>query len=827
MRTKIQANVGDRAAIQHLALFVPWEDFLAKLDRHPKEVWRELEQGLSERIRFYVKNIQLLTQSAEDARRDAKQWAQHCESNYNPQESGDHTDQEEGVAASVTGLDVPTAARLAAASLTSSLVNHSLAHSVPLCKQLVASFTDFEAEAADHGAEQAPMGRQHVLLPPGWEHPDDPARPFLLPLAKEVCHTFGQQKRLDGELRKGLRNQAAVSGEAASRQDRVQGTLSGQDIAPGGISSSDLGWRDDEAGMEVDYAPSSSFVALGRDIATQLTLNREQEAMFFLVCERLDKAERDPESTPQLLAYLGGAGGTGKSQVIKAIRDLFARKEMSRRLAVCATSGAAAAELDGQTLHSAVRLTISGRGSDGGLSTISQNEENPIRAINGDERELFLEKLMFIVDEVSMLAGADLLDMDKKLKEFRGCNDDFGGVPVILFAGDFRQFPPVRSASILLAGPSRKRPAPGPSEGPSQSEDTGDASTTTKSQGVGRLGSATAQRANLLWRKFTTVVILTQQIRASGDPIFQALLDRVRKGTQTADDRRLLNEVCYRPGEAIPWETNPTVVTPLNRLRWLLNNEATIHFSQHHHTPLHIFLSEHKWEGDAATLRDWVNSLSLGDSSETAVPGLFLFAEGMPVVLNQTVWAGLKAVNGAVYTAHRAIIDRKYPGRNIGGNVWLHLGPPAGLLVSSESTAEYEITGLPKGMLLLQPRSVISTKFRGRPSLRRRGLPCAAAFACTDFKAQGRTLDNVWLDLRGTRETVEVDGSRTASKVSPESLYVQLSRARSLRGIRLLSEARPQDIEGNKVSQEMQDAMDRLAALSVTTVEGTLGRLWR
>src|SRR5437762_13334618 len=127
MRTKIQANVGDRAAIQHLALFVPWEDFLAKLDRHPKEVWRELEQGLSERIRFYVKNIQLLTQSAEDARRDAKQWAQHCESHHTSQESGDHADQEEDVVVGVTGQDTPAAARLVAASLTSTLASHTLA----------------------------------------------------------------------------------------------------------------------------------------------------------------------------------------------------------------------------------------------------------------------------------------------------------------------------------------------------------------------------------------------------------------------------------------------------------------------------------------------------------------------------------------------------------------------------------------------------------------------------------------------------------------------------------------------------------------------------
>jgi hypothetical protein len=100
------------------------------------------------------------------------------------------------------------------------------------------------------------------------------------------------------------------------------------------------------------------------------------------------------------------------------------------------------------------------------------------------------------------------------------------------------------------------------------------------------LDSATAPRANPLWRNFTTVVILTQQIRASGDPIFQVLRDRVRQGTQTADDRRLLNEVCYRPGQAISRKTKPTVVTPLNRHRWVLNNEATIHFSPRHNTPL-------------------------------------------------------------------------------------------------------------------------------------------------------------------------------------------------------------------------------------------------
>jgi hypothetical protein len=73
------------------------------------------------------------------------------------------------------------------------LVNHSLAHSVPQCKELVASFADFEEEAADRAAEQAPMGRQHVPLPPGWEHPDYPARQFPLPLAKRCATPLGSR----------------------------------------------------------------------------------------------------------------------------------------------------------------------------------------------------------------------------------------------------------------------------------------------------------------------------------------------------------------------------------------------------------------------------------------------------------------------------------------------------------------------------------------------------------------------------------------------------------------------------------------------------------
>jgi hypothetical protein len=99
----------------------------------------------------------------------------------------------------------------------------------------------------------------------------------------------------------------------------------------------------------------------------------------------------------------------------------------------------------------------------------------------------------------------------------------------------------------------------------------------------------------------------------------------------------------------------------------------------------------------------------------------------------------------------------------------------------------------------------------------RRGLPCTAAFACTDYKVQSKTLDRVALELRGTR-TTKVDGEAVPSQCDPYSLYVQLSRCRTLGGITLLSKARARDFVGNRVPDDMVAAEARLEELSKATI---------
>ncbi|KAH7117233.1 hypothetical protein B0J13DRAFT_533030 [Dactylonectria estremocensis] len=92
-------------------------------------------------------------------------------------------------------------------------------------------------------------------------------------------------------------------------------------------------------------------------------------------------------------------------------------------------------------------------------------------------------------------------------------------------------------------------------------------------------------------------------------------------------------------------------------------------------------------------------------------------------------------------------------------NIILHFGPPAGIILSSESTKKFEFDEMPPGTILLTPTSAqipIEKKKRikkrpwQRHNVSRRGLPCTAAFACTDYKIQGETLLEIALELRGT-----------------------------------------------------------------------------
>ncbi|KJZ68216.1 hypothetical protein HIM_12394 [Hirsutella minnesotensis 3608] len=406
-----------------------------------------------------------------------------------------------------------------------------------------------------------------------------------------------------------------------------------------------------------------------------------------------------------------------------------------------------------------------------------------------------------------MLGARTLHAVNEQLCRLRGSQRDFGGIPIVLFCGDFHQFRPVQERSILL-----------PSAAVSWDVDNSFKAEQRHQH----------DRAHALWKKFTTVVMLDEQVRAAGDAELQRLLKRIRQGVQDHTDLDLLNSRCYQEGKRIPWESGITVVTPLNRNRWNLNMEASLAFQIQRRSMMRIFISEHKWKDGLPTEEEATMILNQGDDSAIPVPAIFMFVPGMPVVVNHNTHQGLKLVNGASYTALEVVIDKSYPGHRVSADMAVHFGPPAGIMLESETTRHFHFVGMPPGTVLLTPMSVRIQCQRKRPwqqnDVSRRGLPCAAAFACTDYKVQGGTLERVALELRGTR-TVIVGGQMVPSQCDPYSLYVQLSRCPTLDGIMLISKARARDLVGNRVPEEMSAAQARLEDLSERTVREALSWL--
>jgi ATP-dependent DNA helicase PIF1 len=129
--------------------------------------------------------------------------------------------------------------------------------------------------------------------------------------------------------------------------------------------------------------------------------------------------------------FLTGAAGTGKSFAINLLfRFLDSKGVMYGKTA---TTGVAALNIGGTTIHSWSGM---GLADDGGMDLLNKVSENT-KAVNRIKNSRVL-----VIDEVSM-AKADLIEkLDIVCQYIRDDERPFGGIQVI-FVGDFMQLPPV------------------------------------------------------------------------------------------------------------------------------------------------------------------------------------------------------------------------------------------------------------------------------------------------------------------------------------------------------------------------------------------------
>ncbi|KAG2004898.1 ATP-dependent DNA helicase PIF1 [Coprinopsis cinerea AmutBmut pab1-1] len=112
--------------------------------------------------------------------------------------------------------------------------------------------------------------------------------------------------------------------------------------------------------------PKEETKKIINDTVNEYSLNKEQERAFKIVANHA--ACLAPK---QLLMYLGGMGGTGKSQVIKSLISMFEKKRESHRFIVLAPTGTAAALLNGSTYHSMLGVRPSKNSDD----ALTRNEQ--------------------------------------------------------------------------------------------------------------------------------------------------------------------------------------------------------------------------------------------------------------------------------------------------------------------------------------------------------------------------------------------------------------------------------------------------------------------
>ncbi|MDX2376126.1 AAA family ATPase [Microbacterium sp. LRZ72] len=150
-------------------------------------------------------------------------------------------------------------------------------------------------------------------------------------------------------------------------------------------------------------------------------LSVEQEALFRRIEDTRDHI------------FVTGRAGTGKSTLLQHLAH-----NTAKQIAVCAPTGVAALNVDGQTIHSLFRLPI-------GLIADQQLEQSDAT------RKLLNAIDTLVIDEISMV-NADLMDgIDRALRQARGRRaEPFGGVQVVMF-GDPYQLAPVPPRGDELA----------------------------------------------------------------------------------------------------------------------------------------------------------------------------------------------------------------------------------------------------------------------------------------------------------------------------------------------------------------------------------------
>ena len=356
-------------------------------------------------------------------------------------------------------------------------------------------------------------------------------------------------------------------------------------------------------------------------IVAEFRLNCEQERAFCIIANHACTPHSE-----QLKMYIGGMGGTGKTQVLKALISFFTARNESHRFVVVAPTGSAAALLAGSTYHYFF-----------GFDERSDEQISNVKLAQVKSRMQGVEYVFF--DEVSMLSCRDLYRICARLAiVFGEMEAPFGGLNMI-FAGDFAQLPPA----------------------------IGQEHASLYSRTVGSTGSHQDQEAAIgkaLWHQITTVVLLQENMRqktqSQADAQLHQALTNMRYKACIPEDLVFLRSLVSSkvPGHSSVGDKDfrqVSIITAMNIHKDEINRLGSLRFARETSQTLIDFFSE-----DNVSARDEKKSAR---SAPKAI-------RGVPVIsdrVQQLIWSQPPSANT----------------KNIPGKLSLCVGMPVMIRVNS------------------------------------------------------------------------------------------------------------------------------------------------
>ena len=362
----------------------------------------------------------------------------------------------------------------------------------------------------------------------------------------------------------------------------------------------------------VGQNPSPSHIS---DVITEvLPLNAKQKRTVSMIFYHALRHQGKPavEKDDQFLLYVGGEGGTGKSRVIEAVRLGMKLLEREKEVLVIAPTGNAAKNVQGSTIHTGLGVAVRGHRK---------------REASSRVRSLWTDKTMLIIDEISMVSSKLMDSIDKQCKVMKNLNSNstavFGGLHVVIFLGDFHQFPPIQAKALW------------------QKQESND-----------------EKRGQQLWHMFKDVVLLDEQMRQQHDAAYHKLLQRARNATITQADVNLLNTKVVTHLESRPDRIN-TCIVRTNKLRHVIIRLQIERFARIRSQKVFILPARHtRWKKAKGTRSLEVDKLlEVQDSSNVKGPGLLMYTQNMPAAVLSNISTRLGIVNGAQGRAVEVVPD--------------------------------------------------------------------------------------------------------------------------------------------------------------------------